>query len=141
MSPTARRGIGRLLLAVALAVQLIVLYAPRVPDVGAVAVPGADKLVHAAVFAAVTLTGLRAGLSPALVIGLTALHAPVSELVQHLVLPARSGDPADVLADLAGVALGALAARWLTARTPPDRTGSGAGPLRNAGRGRTGPGR
>jgi hypothetical protein len=116
MSPTARRRTRYLVLAVALVVQLVVLYVPRVPDVGAVAVPGGDKVVHAAVFASVTLAGLRAGLSPAVVLGLGVAHAGLSELLQHLVLPGRSGDPLDVLADLAGVGLGALAARWLAGR-------------------------
>ena len=44
-----------------------------------------------------------------------AAHAVVSELVQHWLLPHRSGDAADVLADLAGVALGVLAGRLLGA--------------------------
>jgi hypothetical protein len=116
MSPTARRRTWYLALGAALAVQLVVLYVPRVPVVGAVGLPGADKVVHATVFGAVTLAGLRAGLSPALVLGLGAAHAPLSELLQHLVLPGRSGDPFDVVADLVGVALGALAARWLAGR-------------------------
>jgi len=33
-------------------------------------------------------------------------HAPVSELVQHVGYPGRTGDPADVLADAAGVLVG-----------------------------------
>ena len=39
-----------------------------------------------------------------------ALHAPVSEVVQATLLPHRSGDRWDALADLTGVALGALLA-------------------------------
>jgi hypothetical protein len=149
MSPTARRRTRYLVLAAALAVQLLVLYAPRVPDVGAVAVPGADKVVHAAVFGAVTLAGLRAALSPAVVVGLGALHAPLSELLQHLVLPGRSGDPVDILADLAGVALGALAAWWTVRRAEGQAghadgfAGHTRGPtgVRDGVPGRTGPGR
>jgi hypothetical protein len=125
MSPTALRRTRYLVLAAALLVQLVVLYVPRVPDVGAVAVPHGDKIVHAAVFAAVTFAGLRAALSPALVLGFGAAHAALSEVLQHLVLPGRSGDPVDVVADLAGVALGALAVRWLTARERRPAVGQG----------------
>lgn len=119
MSPTARRRTRHLVLAAAVLVQLVVLYVPRVPDVGAVGVPGADKVVHAAVFAAVTLAALRATLPAVPVLALVAAHAPVSELLQHLVLPGRSGDPVDVLADLVGVALGATTAWWLAVRAAP----------------------
>jgi VanZ family protein len=40
---------------------------------------------------------------------LFAIHAPVSELVQHFLLPGRSGDVWDAVLDLVGVALGAAA--------------------------------
>ena len=36
-----------------------------------------------------------------------AIHAPVSEPVQHFLLPGRSGDVWDAVVDLVGVALGA----------------------------------
>jgi hypothetical protein len=42
---------------------------------------------------------------------LLALHGIESELVQHALLPARSGDPADAVADLAGVAVGGVLPR------------------------------
>ena len=48
-----------------------------------------------------------------------AVHAPLSELVQHFLLPGRSGDPWDAVLDLVGVGVGAVAllvrarrARW-----------------------------
>lgn len=44
-------------------------------------------------------------------VGILALHAPVSELIQGELFPQRSGDPRDVVADLTGMAL-AIAA-WL----------------------------
>jgi len=138
MSPTARRRTRYLVLAAALVLQLVVLYVPRVPDVGAVAVPGGDKIVHAAVFGAVTLAALRAGLSPAVVLTFGVVHAGVSELLQHTVLPARSGDAFDVLADLAGVTLGALAAWWLALRGSRPAVVRGGAPGRS-GRGRSGP--
>jgi hypothetical protein len=53
-----------------------------------------------------------------LVTGVFAAHAVVSELVQHLFYARRTGDPLDVLADWAGVALGWGAARMLAGRRP-----------------------
>jgi hypothetical protein len=94
-------------LGVALLVQLAVLYAPVAPAGPQIA--GLDKLVHISVFAVPALAALMAGISAPLVLGMLAVHAPVSELVQHFALPHRSGDPFDVMADFAGIALGALA--------------------------------
>lgn len=108
---------------VALVAQLVVLYAPRVPPVPGTEVAGLDKLVHVAVFAAVAFTALRAGLRPALVVGVCLVHAVASEVVQQAVLPGRSGDPVDVLADVAGVALGT----WLAAVTASGRRRTGPG--------------
>ncbi|UNX53984.1 VanZ family protein [Georgenia sp. TF02-10] len=99
------------LLAAALAAQLLVLYAPQLPGGGPAALPGADKVGHAAVFALVTVAGLRAGVRPWLVVAYGLAQAGVSETLQHLLLPGRTGDPADVLADLAGVGLGLVLAR------------------------------
>jgi VanZ family protein len=48
-------------------------------------------------------------------LGLVAAYAVVSELIQGFALPGRSGDPLDVVADLAGVAAGWLLARRLLA--------------------------
>ena len=93
------------------AVQLVALYAPSAG--GAPPFPNADKLVHAAIFALPVLFGLLARLRPAVVVAVAALHAPVSELVQHFLLPHRDGDVRDVLADLVGVGLGWLLARLL----------------------------
>ncbi|WP_127131731.1 VanZ family protein [Georgenia sp. SYP-B2076] len=125
-APGPRAAAGRrgplLALAVALVVQLVVLYLPEVPSAGT-GVPGVDKVVHAAVFGAVTVAGLRAGLRARLVVGFGLAHAVVSELVQHLLLAGRSGDPLDVVADVAGVALGWVLARRL-ARRPARRAGA-----------------
>ncbi len=104
---------------VTVAVQLALLYAPSAPSVptGGVRI---DWLVHLAVFAAVTWVGRRAGLPYVPLLVVVAVHAPVSELVQHWWLPHRTGDPTDVLADLAGVALGALLpARATAGRSAP----------------------
>lgn len=102
----------RVLFTVAVVGHLVVLYWPR--PVSAGGLPYLDKAVHLAVFAAVATTGLRARVLPALwLVGLLAVHAVVSEVLQASALPARSGDPWDVVADLAGVALGAVAATVL----------------------------
>jgi len=85
-------------------VHLVALYWPRVDVQGPVT--WTDKVVHVLLFAAPTLAGLLAGLRAAYLAPLLAAHAPVSELVQHHLLPNRSGDPWDVLADLGGVVLG-----------------------------------
>lgn len=114
---TSGRTRGRSLLpaAVALLVQLAVVYAPSAG--GAPGVPHLDKLVHASVFALPVLFGLLAGLPLVPVVAVMALHAPVSEVVQGTLLPQRSGDPWDAAADLVGVALGVLAARAVAARS------------------------
>ncbi len=118
MSVTAR---WRVALAVLVAVHLAVLYAPDTG--GAPTFPGIDKVVHLATFGSVTLAGLRAGLAARWWLPVVAGHAVLSELVQHWVLPHRSGDPADVVADLLGVVAGVLAA-WLLERAswPGDRS-------------------
>jgi hypothetical protein len=99
-----RRTSARAAFAVALLVNLVALYYPR--HVAQGGVPYVDKVVHVAVFAAVAWTGVRAGLPVRWLAGLLVLHAVSSELIQHFLLPARSGDPADAVADVLGVGLG-----------------------------------
>jgi len=100
-----RRALARTAFALAVAVQLAVLYAPRAPSTGGV--PGVDKAVHLAVFGLAAWTGLRAGVPGRVLVPLLLAHAVVSEALQHLVLPDRSGDPLDAVADATGVLLGA----------------------------------
>ena len=92
---------------VALAVQLIVLYAPRAP--AGPPVNGFDKVIHLSIFAAVAFSALMVGFRARWALVVLALHAPISELIQHFVLPHRSGDVFDAIADLGGVLLGGLA--------------------------------
>jgi len=101
------RGLDRALLAVTVAVQLAVLYWPRAAGNG---LPYVDKLVHAAVFGAVAWAGCRAGVPHRVLVPLLVAQAVVSEVVQARLLSGRSGEPADVAADLAGTALGLLIA-------------------------------
>jgi hypothetical protein len=103
----------------AVLMQLVVLYAPSGP--GAVPFPHSDKVVHVGVFLVPVFAALAAGVSPRLVVAVFAGHAVVSEIVRGWVLPTRSGDAWDVVADLVGVALGVglwgLAARLRPAAT------------------------
>jgi hypothetical protein len=94
-------------LGVALAVQLIALYAPRAP--AGPQVNGFDKVIHLSIFAAPALAALIVGIRARWALGILALHAPISELIQHLALPHRTGDVFDAIADLSGVLLGGLA--------------------------------
>ncbi len=123
-----RRTAGRVLLlgllAVAVAVQLVVLYAPSSPADPRFA--GADKVVHVLVFLVPVTVALLAGGPLRLVVGVFAAHAVVSEVVQGAALTARSGDALDVVADLVGVGLGVLA--WaLVGRVAARRRPSAAG--------------
>jgi len=90
--------------AVLLVAHLAALYWPRVDLQGPVT--WSDKVAHLLLFLAPTVAGLLAGVRPAYLVALLALHAPVSELLQHYLLPHRSGDAWDAVADLSGVVLG-----------------------------------
>jgi len=106
-SPQAPKSLWRLAFGAAVAVQLVAVYAPSGPQ--GVEVTGLDKVVHAAIFFAPALAALMMGVPARWALGILALHAPVSELIQHFALPGRDGDVFDVIADLAGVVLGLLA--------------------------------
>jgi VanZ family protein len=88
-------------------VQLLVLYWPSVTVDGPVS--WTDKVVHLLVFAVPTYAVGRATGWVWRVALVFAVHAPVSELVQHALLPGRTGDVSDAVVDLAGVALAVLA--------------------------------
>lgn len=97
----------RLVFGVAMFAQLITVYSPR--GVGGVEITGLDKVVHLLIFAAPALAALMVGIRARWALGILAVHAPVSELIQHFALPNREGDVLDAMADLSGVALGWLA--------------------------------
>ena len=90
------------LFAAAVAANLALLFWPR--SFGTGGVPQLDKLVHATSFGLVMWTGLRVGLVTRALGPVLAVHAVTSEAIQHYLLANRSGDPADVLADIVGVA-------------------------------------
>jgi uncharacterized membrane protein HdeD (DUF308 family) len=101
---------------IAVVVQLLVLYWPVVTVEGPVS--WTDKVVHLLVFAVPTYAVGRALGSVRTAVLVFAVHAPVSELVQHFALPGRSGDPWDAAVDLVGVAIAAAA---LVVRRPARR--------------------
>ncbi|MBT9255839.1 VanZ family protein [Phycicoccus sp. MAQZ13P-2] len=103
--PRPGRVAGALALAATI-VQLVVLYVPRAPGVDPF--PHADKVVHLTVFLVPVALAVLAGVRVRWAAGVFAAHAVLSEVVQATLLPARSGDPLDAVADLTGVALGAL---------------------------------
>jgi hypothetical protein len=113
--PASSRLLPRAAFAVAVLVSLVVLFAPA-DDVPA-ALPGVDKVVHVALFAVLAATGRWAGMRPWVLAGGLALYAGASEVLQAVTPLARSGSPADLLADLAGVALGLVA--WSVLRRAP----------------------
>jgi purine-cytosine permease-like protein len=91
--------------------------------------PYADKVAHTIGFALpVMLILLAVALhralgaqwpSPritALVVGVFAAHAVVSELIQHAWYRYRTGDPLDVIADWIGIAAGVVLARLIVRR-------------------------
>jgi VanZ family protein len=129
--PGGRRSRPAQLLGAAAALSVLVhlfgLYRPTGPPTPSW-FPSADKLEHLVGFGAPVCLVLLAlafrrsdGLgnparTTALVTGLFALHAVVSELAQHFFYVHRTGDPRDVLADWLGVLLGAVAAELVLRR-------------------------
>jgi VanZ family protein len=91
--------------------------------------PYADKVAHVIGFALpVMLILLAAALRhplgaqwpklriTALVVGMFAAHAVVSELIQHVWYQYRTGDPLDVIADWIGIAAGVALVRLIVLR-------------------------
>ena len=91
--------------------------------------PFVDKLQHAVGFALpvllILLTVAMRGTfgwqwprvrQTALVVGIFTAHAVVSEMIQHLWYRHRTGDPLDLIADWAGIAVGVLVLRLILLR-------------------------
>jgi hypothetical protein len=98
--------------AVAVLVSLAVLFAPA--DDVPFAPPGVDKLVHAALFCALALTGRWAGIARVVLAPGLILYAAVSEVLQGMV--GRDAAVGDWVADVIGVLLGLLAWQALARR-------------------------
>lgn len=97
-------------LAAVVLAHLVTLYLPGSAEPGPELVPHLDKVVHVLLFAAPVLL-VRRVTTQWWPVALVALHAPLSEVVQASWVPHRSGDPWDLVADLAGIALGLTVAR------------------------------
>lgn len=106
---TRSTRLARMLFVGAVVANLALLYLP--PPDGGSGLPHVDKVVHLLAFAAVAWSGLRARVPASWLLPVLALHAGVSELVQDLLIPGRSGDVADVAADLVGILAGSALAR------------------------------
>lgn len=103
--------VRHLVAASAVAVQAAVLFVPRAPSVETGGLP-VDKVVHFGVFAAATAAVIWAGGGTRRTTVIMAVYAPLSEVIQAAAYPQRSGEVADVVADLLGVAAGA----WIGTR-------------------------
>lgn len=99
---------------VAVIIQVVVLYWPRPPS-GAGGL-GLDKIVHVLIFAVPVALVILLTSRRRLTAAIFAAHALFSEVVQAAVLPQRSGDLPDLLADLLGVTLGVGLAQVLGRR-------------------------
>jgi VanZ family protein len=100
---------------VALVLNAVVLLTPD-PDAPGGGVPGLDKAVHAGIFALLTGTGLAAGLAARWFVPVVLAWAALSEVIQAALLPARSGDWRDLVADAVGVGIGVGIASGLARR-------------------------
>lgn len=118
---------GRLLVAGIALLANLGFYLPSVPETGPAGPVGIDTIYHVGVFA-LTVWALGRLLAPqrrfpiGWVVLAAAVHAVLIEILQGALLPQRSADPADVLADLVGIAVGVLAwtvERRLRRRMPP----------------------
>jgi VanZ family protein len=102
------------------------------------AIPFLDKIGHLLIFAlpvaVIMLYRASRGAVSArfgvVVIAIFAVHAVISELIQARFLPERSGDPYDVLADLAGTAIGYGTAVLILRRRTRSITAAGRSPYR-----------
>ena len=104
-SPVRTRYFVGVAAVLAVVFQLCVLYWPVVSVEGPVS--WSDKVVHVLVFAVPTYLVGWALRRVGLVVAIFLVHAPLSELVQHFLLPGRSGDVWDAVVDVIGVALAA----------------------------------
>lgn len=108
-------------------IQAVGFYTPSSGDGALPLPPHGDKVFHAGSFLLATAFALLARLPWVPVVLFMGGHAIASELIQGLFMETRSGDVADAVADVIGIAFGALAARWL-ALSPPEHREPGVTP-------------
>ncbi|MCZ2840183.1 VanZ family protein [Modestobacter sp. VKM Ac-2985] len=99
-------ALARCVFAVVVLVSLAVLFTPAsgVPS----APPGVDKVVHVLLFGVLAVSGRWAGVGRGVLGVVLVVYASISELLQSLPVLNRSTSVADLLADVAGVAVGLL---------------------------------
>ncbi len=120
--PAAAKALWWSAFVLACAANLYGVYAPSQPGPD-LSFPYADKVAHVAVFAAVAWTGRTVGLRAILLAVVLILHAVTSEIVQGTVMAGRSGDPWDVVADLAGIGIGLGIWAWFGGPSAGQRSG------------------
>ncbi|WP_167584441.1 VanZ family protein [Kineococcus rubinsiae] len=120
-----RRTAATVAFAGACLVSLVVLFAPSSGPAGTV--PHLDKLVHAGVFGLLVATGVLRFGHPRAVLLAAAGYAVLSEVVQHVALPGRTGDPTDVVADCTGALLGLTVVLRATRRVRRSAAGQSPG--------------
>jgi VanZ family protein len=91
-------------------VSLFVLFLPG-DDVPSGFPPGTDKVVHCSLFAALALTACLAGVRTRWVIGVLAVYAVTSELIQATPALHRDASSWDAVADFTGALIGCWVAR------------------------------
>lgn len=64
---------------------------------------GLDKIVHSSAFATVTAAALLTGWRRDIVVGLSIIHAGLSEIIQAYFIRGRTGQALDIVADVAGI--------------------------------------
>jgi membrane associated rhomboid family serine protease len=106
--------LSRGVFAVTVLVSLAVLFAPASDVPGAP--PGVDKTVHAALFAALALSGRWAGIGRSVLAGLLVIYAAASEVVQGLSPLERTASVADWVADVVGLLMGLALWEFLARR-------------------------
>jgi VanZ family protein len=111
---TARRLLTQGPFAAVVLLSIIVLFTPG--SATPTLYPGLDKLAHLSLFAALALTGRRAGLPAAGLAGGLVAYAVGSEVLQGVLPIGRDAEVLDALTDAVGVALGMLAARVVEVR-------------------------
>jgi membrane associated rhomboid family serine protease len=112
------RSRNRILFLVVVGISLVVLFTPgpAVPEESLVS----DKVGHAALFAALAVTGRLARVRLGrLLVGLV-LYAGASEVLQAVLPIARDGDVRDVLADVSGIAVGLVGLALVTRLRQPN---------------------
>ncbi len=103
--PQQRRLADWVLVALTLGLQFWGLFAPQLPDLGTAGIPFADKAGHLVMFALATWALLRV-LDARIVLVLMGVQLVASEVIQGFLLPERSGDVWDGVADAVGIAVG-----------------------------------